>query len=98
MANKDTSKSSKSTTQASEAEARQDVRDEETSAQAGVERSKANQERDTQAERNAAADEFAGSVDDVKNMDPDEEGITVTERERRLAAQGRQATNPLGNP
>jgi hypothetical protein len=66
---------------------------------AGAERSKETQKRDTQAGRNAAADEFDGGADDAKRLDPDEEGITVVERERRLSAQGKQAQgNPLGNP
>jgi len=66
---------------------------------AGAERSKETQKRDTQAGRNAAADEFDGGADDAKNLDPDEDGISITERERRLAAQGKQAQgNPLGNP
>ena len=66
---------------------------------AGAERSQNTQERDTQAGRNAAADEFDGGADDAKNLDPDEDGISITERERRLAAQGKQAQgNPLGNP
>ncbi len=80
-------------------ETKHENKDDVSSVQAGAARSKETQKRDTQAGRNAAADEFDGSVDDAKWLDPDEDGITVEERERRLAAQGKQAQgNPLGNP